>query len=222
MGLDARVDTGLARRAEPTCNACAHHGQEDIVDDAGRLTPERIVGLYERHAAELYRYCARRVGPDRADDVVASTFLTAYERRHSFDPAQPNALPWLYGIATNQLRRHRRDEVRGYRALARTGVDPLNTDVVDSHAARSDERADATALTRRLAAVLAALPHRQRDVLLLYAVAEMEPTKIASALGIPAGTVRSYLYRARTRLRAALADTQPLARRSEESHESGR
>jgi RNA polymerase sigma factor (sigma-70 family) len=177
------------------------------VDTTGRLTPERIVALYERHAADLFRYCARRVGPDRADDIVASVFLTAYERRDSFDPAQPNALPWLYGIATNHLRRHRRDEIRGYRALARTGFDPLNTNVVDSHAARSDERADADAFTRRLAAMLAALPHRHRDVLLLYAVAEMEPTEIAAALGLPAGTVRSYLSRARARLRAALADT---------------
>lgn len=49
----------------------------------------------------------RRLGRDAAEDVVAETFLVAFDRRHRYDPARPDARPWLYGIATNLIRRHR-------------------------------------------------------------------------------------------------------------------
>jgi len=182
----------------------ARYGQKQDVTAAGKLvdvtSDDGFTALYDRHARTLYRYCARRVGAVTAEDVVAATFLHAYTHRHRYDPARADVLPWLYGIATNLLRRHRRDEVRGYRALARTGVDP-----VADHAGRAAERADADLQVRGLAGVLAALPRRQRDVLLLYAVAELEYAEIASALRLPLGTVRSALHRARTKLRGALA-----------------
>lgn len=74
--------------------------------------------VFDRHAAEIYRYCARRIGTEAVDDAVADTFAIAYERRGRFDPSQPSALPWLYGIATNVLRRYRAAEAR-YRKLIR-------------------------------------------------------------------------------------------------------
>jgi RNA polymerase sigma-70 factor (ECF subfamily) len=154
----------------------------------------------------LYRYCARRIGPDLAEDVVAQTFLVAYERRHTYAQDQP-PLPWLFGIATNVLNRHRRDEVRGYRALARTGTDPLLTSAAqESHATRTEERADAQRRAQAVARVLAKLPRRQRDVLLLFAVAELSYAEIAEALDLPVGTVQSALHRARTKMRKALED----------------
>ena len=168
------------------------------------LIADGFTALYDRHARTLYRYCARRVGPDLAEDVVAQTFLVAYERRHTFAQDQP-PLPWLFGIATNVLNRHRRDEVRGYRALARTGTDPLLVPAAqESHAARAEERADARTTARKVAGVLAKLPRRQRDVLLLFAVAELSYAEIAEALDLPVGTVQSALHRARTKMRKAL------------------
>lgn len=65
---------------------------------------------------------------------------------------------------------------------------------------------DATALVRRVSSVLAGLPSRQREVLLLFAVAQLEYAEIAAALGIPVGTVRSALHRARTKVRTALEE----------------
>jgi len=142
------------------------------------------------------------VGPDVAEDLVSSTFLVAYERRERFDPARAEALPWLYGIATNLVRRHRRDELRAYRMFARTGVDPLACDDGD----RAAERADGALLARRIAGVLMELPARQRDVLLLFAIGQLEYVEIAQALNIPLGSVQSALHRARTKLRAALSE----------------
>jgi len=161
---------------------------------------------YDEHARTLMRFCARRVGPETAEDVVAATFLTAYERRDEYDPARSDVLPWLYGIAVNHLRRHRRDEVRAYRALARVGVDPLfnAAGVADGHEQRAGERADAAARSRTVAGVLATLPRRQRDVLLLVAFAELDYGEVAAALSIPVGSVRSALHRARHKLRAPL------------------
>jgi RNA polymerase sigma-70 factor (ECF subfamily) len=159
-----------------------------------------LAAAFERHAWPLLRYCACRVGPEAAEDVVAETFLIAYAQRHRFDPARASMLTWLYGIATNVARRHRRVERRhlaGYARAAEALVD-------DGHADRAVARADATAVRARIARALARLPSRQREVILLYAVAELEYAEIAAALDIPLGTVQSALHRARTKLRATL------------------
>ena len=188
-------------------NSTAGIGQEHNMElTEVRVEVEGVTAWYDQHARTLLRFCARRVGPETAEDVVAATFLTAFERRMDFDPSRSDVLPWLYGIAVNHLRRHRRDEIRAYRALARAGVDPLfnAAGILDSHDQRAGERADARVRSRAVAAVLASLPRRQRDVLLLTAVAELDYAEVAAALNIPIGTVRSALHRARHKLRAAL------------------
>jgi RNA polymerase sigma-70 factor (ECF subfamily) len=171
---------------------------------AGR--PDDFGLIFDRYARVLYGYCARRVGPDLADDVVAETLLTAFERRHRFDRTAPSARPWLFGIATNVLRNHRRAEVRGWRAFARTGADPLDgvRRVTDGIAERVDERVDAAQAVRALAAALAAMPRAHRDVLLMHAWSGLDYAELAAALEVPIGTVRSRLHRARARLRQAL------------------
>lgn len=63
--------------------------------------PERFGVLFDRHAPAIFRYAARRLGPDAAGDIVAETFLTAFRARGRYDPAYLDAGPWLYGIATS-------------------------------------------------------------------------------------------------------------------------
>lgn len=161
-----------------------------------------FAALFDRHARTVHRYLARRAGVAAAEDLLAQTFLVAFEGRHRYETARPDALPWLYGIATNVLRRARRDEVRLYRALARTGVE----EDVPGPADRVAERVDARATTAALAGVLAALPAAERDVLLLVAWGGLGQDEVARALGLPLGTVKSRLHRARTRLRAAVPE----------------
>ena len=127
--------------------------------------------------------------------------FVAYERRSGYDVSRPDARPWLYGIATNLLRRHQREEVRQYRAWARTGVDPV---LADSHAERVAERVDADAWSGHLAAALANLKPADREVLLLFAWCELSYPEIAEALDIPVGTVRSRLHCARKTVRASI------------------
>ena len=82
--------------------------------------PERFAPLFDRHADAVHRYLARRIG-DSADDLLAETFLVAFRRRAAYRPDRLDVRPWLFGIATNVLHRHVRQERRRYRALARVG-----------------------------------------------------------------------------------------------------
>ena len=159
-----------------------------------------LSALFERHVRELLRYCACRVGAEAAEDVVADTFLIAYRRWDSFDPKRATALTWLYGIATRVAYRHRRAESRRLALYARSAT----SEVEEGFAEASAARADAQLARKRIAAALAGLSRRQRDVVLLFAVADLEYSEIADALSIPIGTVQSSLHRARAKLRAAL------------------
>jgi RNA polymerase sigma factor (sigma-70 family) len=160
--------------------------------------------LFDRHAPAIYRYIARRLGPDAADDLSSEVFLIAFQRRDSYDLAQPNARPWLYGIATRLISRRSRDEVRFFRAIARMSVSPAAEPVAD----QVTERVDAQALSGRLAAALASLHSPYRDTLLLVA-SGLSHEEVARALKIPPGTVASRLARARRKLRAALGGDNP-------------
>ena len=76
----------------------------------------------------MQRYLARRIGPETADDLVAETFVAAMTGYAGYNPMQP-IRPWLYGIATNKLRRHLRQERRRYQATAGwpPGICPATT-----------------------------------------------------------------------------------------------
>jgi RNA polymerase sigma factor (sigma-70 family) len=167
--------------------------------------PEAFGQVFDRPAATIHRYLARRAGSTLADDLTAETFLIAFRRRDRYDMSQPDALPWLYGIAANLLRGHQRAEIRQYRALARTGVDPAYTDGAYE---ASDDRVTAAAGVRTLAGVLAELPPGERDVLTLVAQAQLSYPEVARALDIPVGTVRSRLHSARKRIRKTFPDLE--------------
>src|SRR5262249_41748618 len=111
---------------------------------------------------------------------------------------------WLYGIATNLISRHRRDEVRHLRAIARLQVNPAPEPVEDAVAGR----VTAQALRGVLLSALAQVPASQRDVLLLSA-SGLSHDEIAQALGIRPGTVGSRLYRGRRTLQQALGEANP-------------
>jgi RNA polymerase sigma factor (sigma-70 family) len=195
------AETGLAGHAD---------AERDQADDAtlvalSRRSPECFAALFDRHAPAIYAYVARRLGADAADDLVAETFLVAFQRRKSYDPANAGARPWLYGIATNLIRRRRREEARLLRAIARTPAAPAAELMAD----QVTGRVAAGALRSRLASALAGLPGSQRDVLLLVA-SGLSQGETAVALGVPLGTVASRLARARQQLRAELGGVNPI------------
>jgi len=195
-------------RAEAEAGADA---DDAAVIQLSRHEPEHFTVLFRRHAPHIQRYVVRRLGQDAADDIVSETFLLAFRQRDTYDQARADARPWLYGIATNLIGRHRRTEVRLYRALSRTGTDPVMEPFTD----RVDDRVSAGTASRRLAVGLARLPEELRDTLLLVAWGELSYEETAAALGVPVGTVRSRMSRARGKLRRAFGDTNPAASHEE-------
>lgn len=167
--------------------------------EASCATPEVFAQIFDRHAEAVHRFLSRRVG-DLADDLLSETFLTAFRRRGDYRPERLDVRPWLYGIASNLVGRHRRAEAARYRHLARVPGAESHGDGVDDVV----DRADAAAVGPVLAAALAGLDGRDREVLLLVAWGDLTPTEVAAAIDVPAGTVRSRLHRARTQVRARL------------------
>ena len=166
---------------------------------------DQFAALYDRYAEQLYRYAYQRVGAAAAEDVVAETFLHAFARRGSYDVERPDARPWLFGILTKVIGSHHRSEQAHLRALARSAPTPT----VDGLADRVASRVAAAAVRRPLVAALAALPARDRDVLLLVAWGGLSYEEVAAALRIAPGTVASRLNRARRKVRAALGGANP-------------
>jgi RNA polymerase sigma-70 factor (ECF subfamily) len=153
-----------------------------------RTTPAAFEAVVHRHHLAVHRYVARRLGPTDAEDVVSEVFATAYAARARYDGTRADARPWLFGIATNLVRRHHRKEAEILAAYARSGTDP-----VAPEAPVRDP-----ALSKALAAALAGMRKEHRDVLLLHAIVDLSHEEIGVALGVPVGTVKGWLHRART------------------------
>lgn len=169
---------------------------EQVPSDADCLAsslsePTAFALIFDRHFGAIHRYLHRRAGRDLADELAAETFALAFERRASCR-ASDSVLPWLYGIATNLLHRHRRVERRQLDAYARSGVNEWVA-YQDDAAARVGNSSHGAQLAR----ALAAMPPRERDALLLYALADLSYDEISLALDVPIGTVGTWLHRAR-------------------------
>lgn len=170
----------------------------EVIERSAR-EPAAFAALYDRHALAVFRYVAQRLGDHVADDVMAETFLVAFERRSAYDLTVSDARPWLLGIATRLMRKHARLETTSWKGQVADLAAQVTPDFID----RAGARIDAERLTRRLSSALGRLSDGDRDALLLYAWGDLDYAGIAAALDIPVGTVRSRLNRARRILRRA-------------------
>jgi RNA polymerase sigma-70 factor (ECF subfamily) len=176
--------------------AAAHDGR--LMAAAGN-DQSAFRAVYERHVGAIHRYIAGRLGPDAADDITAEVFATAYQRRQRYSRERADARPWLYGIATNLMRRQRRAEARRLRALAAAAAHSQ-----PDHVPGPDAASQSDGLEPALHAALAGLGVRDREVLLLAALGDLRPGELHLALGVSPGAARVRLNRARSRLRARL------------------
>ncbi|MET9496206.1 RNA polymerase sigma factor [Streptomyces sp. NPDC006552] len=158
--------------------------------------------LYELCAGPVYRHALWLTGDwSTAEDIMSETFLTAWRARERLHPEEGSLRPWLLGIATHKAENARRGLRRRVAFLARQRRPPVVADFAPEVEGRVDD-------ARRLAAVqdsLDRLRRPEREVLTLCVWSGLDYQQTAEALGIPVGTVRSRLSRARARL-ASLAD----------------
>lgn len=153
--------------------------------------------LFDRHARTVYNFCFRRTADwALAEDLTSSVFLEAWRRRGDLRPEQETLRPWLLGVATNVIRNAARSRRRRDAAEPRAATTSVTPDLADDVAARLDDES----LMHRIVVALNMLAPIDRDVLSLFAWGELSYAEIAEVLGVPIGTVRSRLSRARTRL----------------------
>lgn len=157
--------------------------------DAPDKDAARFESLYRAHYGSILAYSQRRF-PERADDIVAETFLIAW-RRLDFVP--DDALPWLYGVARRVLSDSRRTTKR-QGALAERLIGSV----------RLEHRSSPPLADSELAQALAALPECERELIRLVYWEDLEPARAAHAAGCSRAAAATRLWRARRRLRAEL------------------
>jgi RNA polymerase sigma-70 factor (ECF subfamily) len=191
--------------------------------------PDAFGELFDECAQGIYGLALKLTG-SRADaeEVVSLTFLEAWRHRDRIDPGEGPVVPWLFGIAVNVTRNIARTARRHDAAMNRL---PPPAEVPD-FTEETAERIDATADLRRIRDALKTLRRSEREVIALCVWSELDYAEAAKALGVPVGTVKSRLSRARQKLkklatppeqaqhqelvrhRGHLADDRPMAVRS--------
>ncbi|MDQ1047220.1 RNA polymerase sigma factor [Streptomyces sp. V4I2] len=153
--------------------------------------------LYDEHARAVYNHALRLTGNwSEAEEAMSETFLAAWRTRETVEPEGGSLKPWLLGIATHKAHNANRGLRRRLAFLARSPEPRAVEDFAEEAAGRIDD-------ARRLAVVheaLGRLRRQDREVFALCVSAGLDYQQAAEALGIPVGTVRSRLSRARARL----------------------
>lgn len=172
--------------------------------NAANGDPHAFGVLFDRHSRRIYNYLFRRCGDwAAAEDMLSIVFLETWRKRRSVTLMHDSVLPFLYGVATNVLRNHRRAQWRYRLALQRVPV-------AAEASLDEDEIVDRLSDQARMGDILAVfsqLPKREQDVLSLCGWMGLSYEQAAEALGLPIGTVRSRLSRGRARLRELLGDS---------------
>jgi RNA polymerase sigma factor (sigma-70 family) len=182
--------------------------EETAVPGAGTRTGDRPAGtdaaaeferLYRANVDAVTAYFARRtIDPQVVADLTADTFVAAITGFGSYDPLKGTARAWVFGIAGHVYASHCAAYSQQQDQLKRLGGRrELDQDQVDELL----ERIDAERAARGLLSELARLPERYRAVIDLVDIAGLQPKEAADALGLPQGTVRMRLMRARAQLR---------------------
>ena len=154
--------------------------------------------LFERHADRVYAHCFSRTGSwSMAEDLTSVVFLEAWRRRRDVRFSGESVLPWLLAVANNATRNAERTLRRHQRLLAKLPPPGAEPDV----AADADARVDQERLARHLLCAMEGLREAEKEVLALCDWAGLSYAEAAAALGVPEGTVRSRLFRARQHLR---------------------
>jgi RNA polymerase sigma factor (sigma-70 family) len=173
---------------------------------ANSYAGEAFGELFERHANRVYAHCFTRTGSwSMAEDLTSAVFLEAWRRREEVRFSGDSALPWLLGVANNATRNAQRTLRRHNLLLAKLPPAGEEADIAADAAARVDQER----LAKHLLCAMGGLKQSEREVLALCDWAGLSYSEAAVAMGVPEGTVRSRLSRARQRLRDLAGEAQP-------------
>jgi RNA polymerase sigma-70 factor (ECF subfamily) len=165
-------------------------------EDTPREADAAFDALYRESRDDVYAYVASllRDGP-AAEEVTAAAFERAYRKRNRFDPRRGEARAWLFGIARNAAL----DELRRRGRQAELAADPEDLAGI----AAPHESAEQSARRLAVAAALARLEPRERELIALKFFAGLNNAEIAAVLGLSESNAGTKLHRAVTKLREA-------------------
>jgi RNA polymerase sigma factor (sigma-70 family) len=193
-----------AKRGELTGGASlrllAGASDERLVALARAGDEQAFAAIVERYRAPLLRYCLGYLPAAAAEDALQQTFINAYAALSRADARAPETLrPWLYRVAHNAALNVARDPQAGLEELPE-GLDGVR---------RPDEVVAARERFRRVIGAVSALPPKQRQVIVRHAVDGDSHERIATDLGMSAGSIRQLAHRARRTVREAAAALLP-------------
>lgn len=155
---------------------------------------ESFAHLVRHYQGALFRIAANLVGPQKAEDMVQETLLTALRNIRCFDPSKGLFRSWLFRIARNIA----------FNELKKKRPEPLPEDfelpdhqTPSAHLLRKE-------IFRQLDRALDALPFRDRMIFVLAEFEELPYAEIARIENIRLGTVKSRLARTRAKLRTLI------------------
>jgi len=202
-----RIAKSAPRRWELSGNRLRQSGANVVQDEQHLILAARrgdsnafgkIVRTYQdRLCTALLHVCG---SPDEAEDVAQEAFVQAYVKLANF-AGESAFYTWLYRIAFNAAisrRRRRREETSVEQTRESTGQEPFDDTEPAEERVLREERAAA------VQRALALLSDEHRAILVLREVEDCDYDEIAQILGIPVGTVRSRLHRARLHLKEQL------------------
>ncbi|WP_431897427.1 RNA polymerase sigma factor [Nonomuraea sp. bgisy101] len=167
--------------------------------------------LFDEYGRAVFHHAYRVLGDwAAAEDALSLTFLEAWRLRRKIDADGGSLRPWLLGVATNVVRNMRRAVRRHQDAMARMPRAEAVADFADEVAGRIDD-------AERLAAIrqaYGALRRHEQEVVALCVWSGLNYTEAAEALGVPVGTVKSRLSRARKKLEPVSPPRQVMGDRS--------
>ncbi len=173
---------------------------EELWHKAGRHNGAAFGTLFTRHADAVYNHCFRRTGSwAAAEELTGIVFMEAWRRRWTAYTGGDTMLPWLLAVANNVIRNARRSQRRYQRLLAKLPPPAATADFGDETA----DRLDAEQAMQSILGLLHDLPLPEQEAIALCDWAGLSPTEAATAIGVPPGTLRSRLSRARQHLRLA-------------------
>jgi len=162
--------------------------------------------LFDRYSTVVHNFVAYRIGSAHdAEDVTSNVFVDVWRARKRLELSTDSAVPLLLGFAANACKRQRRTVFRAMSAVRRMTVERDTHDDSDTVASR----VDAERLAADVRDALRALPKQQRQVVELCLIGGLDMRAAAEALGVPEGTVKSRLSRARVALRSSLSVAHP-------------
>ena len=164
------------------------------IERAAHGEREAMAQLVADHYPVVFRFCARRLGQDLAQDAAQDTFITAQHRLRKFEE-RSTFQTWLLGIANNHCRnlaRKHRFEI-SYRDIWHQGQDAGESQLVDREMLRK---------------AILALSVEHREAVVMHEIEGLSYDEIAAILKVPNGTVKSRLFHAFRMLRRTLTPSQ--------------